>query len=368
MNNAPETLVYSVLTPQGQGAVATMSVRGTLADAVLAAHFRGSGPRQVDWPLVGHWYRDAQPPGEEVVVRILSPTHFEVHCHGGTAAVEAIAGDLAARGGHRQSWSEALAATEDDPHAAGLWAQVPLAPTERAAAVLLTQAQGAFARRLDQIERWIESSQPAPAQAALQRLLDLAPLGQHLVEPFRVVIAGRPNVGKSSLLNALVGFERAVVFDQPGTTRDAVSSLAAFEGWPVELTDTAGLRATPDRLESAGIAASQRHLATADVVLLVLDGSAALESHDQALLRQLPEALVIVNKCDRPAAWSWDAAGDGRRAHLASATQRTGLAEVMAAVMARLVPAAPISGEAVPVGAGDVARCQELLAKCQAER
>ena len=113
-----------------------------------------------------------------------------------------------------------------------------------------------------------------------------------------MVLAGRPNVGKSSLMNALAGHGRSIVHHAPGTTRDAVTLTTAIDGWPVELCDTAGLRPAGDALESAGIERAQERLARADLVVLVCDQSMPWSAEDQALLDQWPEAVLVHNKCD----------------------------------------------------------------------
>src|SRR5690606_16577637 len=91
------------------------------------------------------------------------------------------------------------------------------------------------------------------ARRRLAALVDRAPLGLHLTRPWHVALAGAPNVGKSSLLNAVLGYGRAIVFDQPGTTRDVLDAVTAIDGWPVRLTDGAGLRESVDALEAAGV-------------------------------------------------------------------------------------------------------------------
>ena len=110
-----------------------------------------------------------------------------------------------------------------------------------------------------------------------------------------MVIAGRPNVGKSRLFNALVGFARAIVDPTAGTTRDVVSHKAAFKGWPVELADTAGLRESFDPLESIGIERSRREQQQADLVVLVLDRSVPLQPIDRELIVANPAAIAIRN-------------------------------------------------------------------------
>ena len=116
-----------------------------------------------------------------------------------------------------------------------------------------------------------------------------------------MVLAGRTNVGKSSLLNALAGHGRAIVHHVPGTTRDAVTVATAIDGWPVELCDTAGLRPPDDAVERAGIELARERLAEADLVVLVADRSRPWSAEDQALRDQWPGAVLVHNKCDLPA-------------------------------------------------------------------
>ena len=128
-----------------------------------------------------------------------------------------------------------------------------------------------------------------------------------------MLFRSRPNVGKSSLLNRLSRCERAIVTDLPGTTRDLLESELVLEGVPLTLIDTAGIRATDDRVEQLGIARSREALASADVLLLLYDLSVGWTDADAALRQQLPDGvplLLVGNKCDL-----LDAAADpGRQA------------------------------------------------------
>jgi tRNA modification GTPase len=136
----------------------------------------------------------------------------------------------------------------------------------------------------------------------LQMLLSRADLGRHLTRPWRVVLTGAPNVGKSSLINALLGYQRAIVFDQPGTTRDVLTATTAIDGWPVELSDTAGLRADGDAIEAEGVTRALAQVAAADLVIEVLDATAAQEwpGHRGQVTedRSQRDILVVHNKCD----------------------------------------------------------------------
>jgi tRNA modification GTPase len=148
----------------------------------------------------------------------------------------------------------------------------------------------------------------AAAEEVLRRidgLLATAPEGELLREGALTVLAGRPNSGKSSLFNALLGTERAIVTDVPGTTRDALEAVVSLDGYPFRLVDTAGLRETADRVEEIGIEVARRYLAAARLVLFCVEAGRPLEPDEEAFLRDPgPGAAVLVRtKADRaPAA------------------------------------------------------------------
>jgi tRNA modification GTPase len=131
--------------------------------------------------------------------------------------------------------------------------------------------------------------------ARIDALLATAPEGELLREGALTVLAGRPNSGKSSLFNALLGTERAIVTDIPGTTRDALEASASVEGYPFRLVDTAGLRETADRVEGMGIEVARRYLAGADLVLFCVEAGRALDADERAFVVTVPaERLVLV--------------------------------------------------------------------------
>ena len=140
------------------------------------------------------------------------------------------------------------------------------------------------------------------ALAAVQRLLTGANAGRILREGVKTVIVGRPNVGKSSLLNALIGTERAIVTDVPGTTRDVIEEEISIAGIPLRLLDTAGLRAAEDAVEQIGVARTEQHLKDAELVLAVFDSSSALTEEDQELIARLrdmnADTIILCNKED----------------------------------------------------------------------
>jgi tRNA modification GTPase len=140
-------------------------------------------------------------------------------------------------------------------------------------------------------------------QERLDRLLSSASQGRLIREGAHVVIAGRANVGKSSLFNRLAGAERAIVAEAPGTTRDMITENVVIEGIPLTLVDTAGIRLTDDAVEREGVSRAQRSLEIADVVVLVFDRSVPLEREDTELveLTSLRNRVIALNKVDLPA-------------------------------------------------------------------
>jgi len=142
------------------------------------------------------------------------------------------------------------------------------------------------------------------ARDRIARLLDSAPEGERLREGALLVIAGRPNAGKSSLFNALLGTERAIVTEVPGTTRDAVEAQAVLEGFPFRLVDTAGLRASDDRVERLGIEVSRKYLAAADLVLYCEDnretgkGKRERDARDEFLAQVSAPVVFALTKSD----------------------------------------------------------------------
>lgn len=142
----------------------------------------------------------------------------------------------------------------------------------------------------------------AEAQGAVARLLRQGGAGRILREGLRTAIVGRPNVGKSSLLNSLLQADRAIVSNIPGTTRDIIEEQMTIGGIPLVLTDTAGLRDTEDLVEKIGVERSRAALEDAQLALVVLDGSQPLSGEDRELLRSLTDRkkLILVNKSDLP--------------------------------------------------------------------
>lgn len=194
---------------------------------------------------------------------------------------------------------------------------------------LVTGAYGDLQAVMDYPEEGVALRDVGPqlqdARERIGRLLATAHAGRLLQHGARLALVGRPNAGKSSLLNALLGFERSIVSEAPGTTRDYLEAPLELEGVPVTAIDTAGIRDAEDAVERSGVRVSRQLAEHADLVLCLLDRSAPLDDDDRELMAALdPERTVLVaSKGDLPAAW--DEGALPRPAWLVSATRGDGL-------------------------------------------
>ena len=356
----------SVLTARGRGAVAVVRAWGSGALAVADSAFRPNRGRRLAESPPGRLRvgRIGAGLGDEVVAVVVEvagrPPEVEVQCHGGPAAISLVVEALKAGGASVRSpraWARHSAGSSLRAEAS---VALGSASTVRVAEILLDQAEGAFD---DELRRALDAT-PAEAISILDALIDRARVGTRLSEGWRVVLAGRPNVGKSRLLNALAGYDRAIVAPTPGTTRDVVTVLAAFDGWPVELADTAGLRATLDPIEAEGVALARVRQRGADLVLVVLDRSEPLNDLDRTVLADYPGALIVANKLDLPAARD-----DLKIEAIAVSAERgDGVEGLVGAVAARLVPEAPPPGSGVPFRPIHVRRLEAIRECFRADR
>lgn len=334
----------TVLTPRGRSAVAVVAARLPVdsidAEPPLfrAANGRPLSAQRLNRVCFGRWGAD---PGEEVVVCRIDPETVEICCHGGVAAVARIVRDLELRGARTTSWQESLREQRSFV-AAECLESLTQASTLRTAAILLEQSDGILERAFAHLQ----SLDGQSLITAIDELLQWSAIGLHLTRPWQVVLTGSPNVGKSSLINRLVGYERSIVYAEPGTTRDVVTAAAVFDGWPVELSDTAGLRETPGEIESAGIARARQQLASADLAIVVLDHTQPVGENEIRLLDELPHAIVVEHKSDLPGVWSTQV-----RPNLIAVSSLTGdgIDSLIAAIAGKLVPAVPPPGTPIPV-------------------
>lgn len=288
----------ALLTPPGRSAVATVRVQGPLALQAVRAHFQPSGKlslmhadtRRV---LFGLWSESPPDVFEEVVVCRVETDCIDVHCHGGAAASARILRSLKSHAVVETEWSELTAV---DQLTTEIHQALSEARTETVAAILLDQQRGALHRALSHLRRALEISDPDQCHQLLDPLLEYRKLGRRLTDPWQVALVGAPNVGKSSLINRLVGYRRAIVYDQPGTTRDVVTAETVIRGWPVQFADTAGIRETDEPIEAAGVERAVEQAKSCDLKLIVMDA----ENLDEQPLPDLENhQILVLNKIDK---------------------------------------------------------------------
>ncbi|MFT7643784.1 MAG: tRNA modification GTPase, partial [Pirellulaceae bacterium] len=293
----------TVVTPAGRSAVATLIVRGDAAVDIVSKRFEAAGPtaiaeRAANSISFGTWIH-RQSTAEDVVVAKRDPFTVEIHCHGGTAAVRSIVDSLIAAGCRESDWRQFSQDSSKSPIVHDATVALANASTEKVAAILLDQLRGSLCNETQEIIERLQNGEQNLAVEKLQQVRNRGDFGLHLTQPWKVVLAGPPNVGKSSLINALLGYQRAIVFDQPGTTRDLVVAETAINGWPVSLSDTAGIRDSRDDIERQGVRQTHSAAAAADLVILVRDSTQFGElKFDPGQLSSPPRTLTVHNKMD----------------------------------------------------------------------
>lgn len=373
MFSTADTIV-AVATPPGRGGIGIVRLSGPDSPRIASTLMGRSRPFQPRRATFGS-VRDAPAGGrhiDDVVVTLFqAPQSYtgedvvEIGAHGNPVILERIV-ELAISAGAR------LAEPGEFTLRAHLNGRMDLVQAEAVvdlvnavtplqARAALDQLQGTLTNRIGGIERRLfdliarlEASIDFPDEGfhfitrsesmtelsalheSLERLVGDGRSGRMVREGALVAIAGRPNVGKSSLFNRLVGSSRAIVTEVPGTTRDTLTELVSVEGLPVTLVDTAGLRDSTDAVELEGIHRARAAHAIAALTLVVVDGSAPLTAEDEALLRSCGPRLLVVNKSDLPAAWA-PAVSDSERVVVVSAQSGEGIDVLRRTVASALV-------------------------------
>lgn len=344
-----EDTISQIATPHGAGGIGIIRVSG--GDALGVA-------RRVFRPAVGGTLGDIAPYtaryghivaadgtviDECILLYMCAPHSYtgedtaELQCHGGTVVLREVllrTWEVGARPAEAGEFTKRafLHGRLDLARAEGVM-ELIAAKSTRAARAARERLAGAFSHAVTDIRTQIlgavahieagidfpEDDIPTAsaehlaaeidaASAAVRRLLAGADTGRILRDGVKTVIVGRPNVGKSSLLNALLGMERAIVTDVPGTTRDIIEEEISVAGIPLRLLDTAGLRAAEDAVEQIGVARTEQHLTDAELILAVFDASEPLTAEDHALLTRLSAAaadiIILCSKEDRPSVLS----------------------------------------------------------------
>ncbi|HET9039381.1 MAG TPA: tRNA uridine-5-carboxymethylaminomethyl(34) synthesis GTPase MnmE [Gemmatimonadales bacterium] len=325
--------IAALATPAGRSALAVIRLSGTgvfeIAARVIAgftagmprtavlATFRDADGQPIDRGLYTTFPKPHSYTGEDLV---------ELSCHGGLLVPARLLAALHAAGARPAAPGEftrrAVLNGKLDLVQAEAVGDLIDATAPVQARVALAQLDGGLSRRLAELrESLVEAggllayeidfpgeddgpipperivSQLADVAGRIERLLATAPAAERLREGALLVLAGRPNAGKSSLFNALLGTDRALVTEIPGTTRDAVEAHTDFLGWPIRLVDTAGLWEATDRIDRLGVEMSRRYLGSADLVLLCVEAGRPVEPDETAIADALP-ALVVRTKLD----------------------------------------------------------------------
>jgi tRNA modification GTPase len=350
--SSPECTFLAWLTPPGTAALATFALRGPQAWQLVKQLFQPASGRPLPDLPAGEphrfwlgWLGEAAGNARDQVVLALqrggATPWVEVHCHGGRQLARMLEESFVSRGARLCSWQELEVLTGNEPGKARALAALAQAPTLRTANILLDQYHGAWERAIAAAVASLEGGQLHETAQILDRLSCYSALGQHLTAPWRVAILGAPNVGKSSLANRLAGYERSIVSPTPGTTRDAVTTSIAVDGWPIELVDTAGWRESLDKLEQQGIELARAVATTADLCLWLVDASAP----PCWPTAPLPRTHFVVNKIDLAPVWDLSQAPPAARI---SALTGAGMPELLEALSHWLVPEPPPTGAAVP--------------------
>jgi tRNA modification GTPase len=345
MNFGDDTIA-AISTPFGEGAIAVIRLSGPEAVGIAGEIFRGrvavgelaarvqqfgrivDGGQVLDEVLLAVHRAPASHTGEDVV---------EIQCHGGILVTRRILDLLLANGARAAEPGEftrrAFLNGKMDLTQAEAVMDLIRAQTDLALRAAAGQLEGRLGRHIVELRAGLisllahveahidfpdEDIDPATGAALLahvdsireevSRLLRTADQGQILREGLRTVIFGEPNAGKSSLLNRLLGYERAIVSHLPGTTRDTVEEVVNIRGIPVRLVDTAGMRPSTDVLENAGIERTRQALSRAGLILHIADASRG-PGVDADLLADGARAILVLNKCDLGIDAAWRAAG-----------------------------------------------------------
>ena len=336
----PNDTIAAVCTAPGQSGIGIIRVSGDSSLAIAQKIFKPKKSTlklelQINEMLFGHIYSDTEAIDEVFCVYMKAPRSYtaedvvEIHCHGGVVIVQKILSLLYVSGARPAEPGEftkrAFLKGRIDLTQAEAVMSLIRAQSETALKQAIYQQQGLFSQKIRKIrnqlkeilvetevvidypEEDIEDVTSEKIMVCLKnvqhdvvQLLAGAQTGKIIKDGLRTVIIGKPNVGKSSLLNALAGENLAIVTDTAGTTRDTIEEQVFFEGIPLVLIDTAGIRDTKDKLEQLGIERSREKLKQADMVLLLVDGSKPLAEEDMHLLEIVKDKphILLVNKND----------------------------------------------------------------------
>ena len=332
--------IAAISTPRGEGGIGIIRISGDKSFEILDKIFNTKNPnRDLGFYKFnyGFIHDNGKIVDEVMAVRMKAPKTYtcedvvEINCHGGHLISEKVL-ELVLKNGARHAeqgefTKRAFMNGRIDLSQAEAVMDIIHGKTEKSISLSLEQLRGDLRDKiasfkkalldvtahvnvvLDYPEEGIDDPLPSNLRENLEnvyaeadRLISSYDKGKKIKEGIKTVIAGTPNVGKSTLLNSLLKEERAIVTHIPGTTRDVIEEIINIKGIPLVLTDTAGIRKTEDIVENIGVEKSKKFIENADLVLLVLDASRELESEDREVIEEIQnhnkKTIVLLNKID----------------------------------------------------------------------
>ena len=332
--------IAAISTPRGEGGIGIIRISGDKSFEILERIFNTKNPnRDLGFYKFnyGFIHDNGKIVDEVMAVRMKAPKTYtcedvvEINCHGGHLISEKVL-ELVLKNGARHAeqgefTKRAFMNGRIDLSQAEAVMDIIQGKTEKSISLSLEQLRGDLRDKigsfkkalldvtahvnvvLDYPEEGIDDPLPSNLRenlenvyAEAERLISSYDKGKKIKEGIKTVIAGKPNVGKSTLLNSLLKEERAIVTHIPGTTRDVIEEIINIKGIPLVLTDTAGIRKTEDIVENIGVEKSKKFIENADLVLLVLDASRELESEDREVIEEIQnhnkKTIVLLNKID----------------------------------------------------------------------
>src|SRR6267142_1027886 len=371
---SPDETIAAISTPLGRSGIGVVRMSGREAVEIASRLFKSNSLNAVlehRKAQVGRWMSATDEEIDEVIVTLFrGPQSYtgedviEISGHGNPFSMGRIVATARAAGARIAAPGEftlrAVAHGKMDLIQAEAVREFIDAQTEQQARTALRQMEGSVSKRIRpfkdrlvgviaRLEAGIDFAEDdvdvpdntavvaaiEPLSLALESVKDTFGYGRILAEGLRLAILGKPNVGKSSLFNRLVSADRAIVTEVPGTTRDVLTETVIMDGVPLRFADTAGVRQTADRVESIGVMRSLETLSDADLALIVLDGSIALDDDDRHVLAKAEAvpSLLVINKDDLPRAIDLASLNGSRRVYVSARTGE-GLESLRAAIRA----------------------------------
>jgi tRNA modification GTPase len=331
--------IAAIATPLGgEGGVGVIRLSGPRALRIIKSIFKPSSKESFQSHKIRHgWIVEKSTPIDEVMVSYMAtPKTYtgedtvEISCHGGGAVLKGVLNLIIKAGARIANKGEftkrAFINGKIDLTQAEAVIDIIKAKTKETTSIAATQLKGSLSSRIGEIRGQLmdlateaDASIDFPdeisdidnkkalktirsAVASIDRLIETADVGKIYREGISIAIIGRPNVGKSSLLNALLREERAIVDEEPGTTRDIIEETLNIKGIPARVVDTAGIRHPGNKVEKIGIDRAVKALIGSDLALLVIDGSELLKKEDHSLIDRTKSSkrIIVINKSDLP--------------------------------------------------------------------